>query len=106
MQGRCAICEREERLTRHHLVPRARHHNKRNKRDFAVRSYARWQVSVARVTPRFIQVLTAKQLERDFNTIAKLRAHPEIAKFARWIAARPNGFRAAMRSSKAVRTAR
>ncbi len=52
------------------------------------------------------QVLSEKQLEREFNTVAKLRAHPEIAKFAAWIVARPSGFRAAMRSSKAVRAAR
>ncbi len=106
MQGRWAICEREERLTRHHLVPRARHHNKRNKRDLA-RPVVREVAGICRSCHSQIrQVLTEKQLEREFNTIAKLRAYPEIAKFARWIAARPNGFRAAMRSSKAVRAAR
>lgn len=32
--GDCAICGREETLTRHHLIPRTRHYNKRNKREF------------------------------------------------------------------------
>ena len=33
--GRCGLCGREpERLTRHHLIPRTRHANRRNKRDF------------------------------------------------------------------------
>jgi hypothetical protein len=52
------------------------------------------------------QVLSEKQLEREFNTISKLRAHPEIAKFAAWIGKKPSGFRALMRSSKAGRAAR
>ena len=106
MHGRCAICEREERLTRHHLIPRTRHHNKRNKREFA-REVVRQAAGICCPCHTQIhQVLTEKQLEREFNTIAKLLAHPEIAKFARWIRARPTGFRAAMRSSKAVRAGR
>jgi hypothetical protein len=51
-------------------------------------------------------VLTEKQLEREYNTIAKLRAHPEIAKFATWIRTKPGGFRAAMRSARGLRETR
>ncbi|MEO8045627.1 MAG: hypothetical protein ABI674_12050 [Spartobacteria bacterium] len=106
MEGRCALCEREGRLTRHHLIPRTRHHNKRNKRDFA-RAEVREIVGLCRSCHSQVhQLLTEKQLERDFNTVAKLRSHPEIAKFADWIRAKPSGFRAAMRSSKAVRASR
>jgi 5-methylcytosine-specific restriction endonuclease McrA len=92
--GRCAICGRDETLTRHHLIPRTRHHNKRNKREFK-RATVKEVVGVCR--PCHSQVhalLTEKELERDFNTIAKLRAHPEVAKFAGWIASKPRGFRA------------
>ncbi|HJT80231.1 MAG TPA: hypothetical protein VJ719_03455 [Chthoniobacterales bacterium] len=39
------------------------------------------------------EVLTEKELERDFNTVDKLKRHPEIAKFARWIQGKPRGFR-------------
>ena len=39
------------------------------------------------------EVLTEKKLERDFNTIEKLRQHPEVAKFVRWIRNKPRGFR-------------
>ena len=51
-------------------------------------------------------LLTEKQLERDFNTVEKLRAHPGIAKFAVWLGRKPSGFQPLMRSSKAVRDAR
>ncbi|HEY3663038.1 MAG TPA: hypothetical protein VGL24_07790, partial [Chthoniobacterales bacterium] len=106
MEGRCALCEREERLTRHHLIPRTRHHNRRNKRDFP-RDEVRTVVGLCRSCHSQVhQLLTEKQLEREFNTVTKLRAHPEIAKFVEWIRSKPSGFRAAMRSSKAVRAGR
>lgn len=102
VQGRCAICHREERLTRHHLIPRTRHHNKRNKRDFD-RASVHEVVGICRSCHSQIhQVLTEKQLEREFNSIEKLRAHPEIAKFATWMRAKPNGFGAAMRKFKVL----
>ena len=106
MHGICAICEREERLTRHHLIPRTRHHNKRNKREFP-RPLVHAVVGICRSCHSQIhQLLTEKELERDYNTVARLRNHPEIAKFAAWIGSKPSGFRAAMRSSKAVRASR
>ena len=96
MTGRCAICRREETLTRHHLIPRTRHHNKRNKRDFD-RASVKQVVGICRSCHSQIHaVLSEKELEREFNTLEKLRAHPEVGKFARWIAKKPSGFRAAI----------
>ena len=93
---RCAICEREETLTRHHLIPRTRHHNKRNKRDFD-RATVKAVVGMCRPCHSQIhRLLSEKQLERDFNVLEKLRSHPEILKFAEWIRKRPRGFKAAM----------
>ena len=93
MTGRCAICHREEALTRHHLIPRTRHHNKRNKREFD-RAVVKEVVGICRPCHSQIHaLLTEKELEREYNTIAKLRGHPEVAKFARWISKKPRGFR-------------
>lgn len=97
MTGRCVICEREETLTRHHLIPRTRHSNKRNKRDFA-RTVVKQVVGICRPCHSQIHgLLTEKELEREYNTVANLKAHPGIAKFAEWIASKPRGFKAAMR---------
>lgn len=91
--GTCAICGREESLTRHHLIPRTRHHNKKNKRDFE-RSLVRQVAGLCRPCHSQIHsLISEKELERDYNTIAKLKAHPGVAKFAEWIAAKPPGFR-------------
>jgi Fe-S oxidoreductase len=99
--GKCAICGREETLTRHHLIPRVRHRNKRNKREFD-RVTVKEVVGICRPCHSQIhQLFTEKDLERAYNSIDKLRAHPELAKFAAWISAKPRGFRAAMRRSNA-----
>jgi 5-methylcytosine-specific restriction endonuclease McrA len=93
MHGECAICGREETLTRHHLIPRTRHHNKRNKREFD-RGTVKRTVGICRPCHSQIHaLLTEKELERDYRTVEKLRAHPEVKKFAAWIATKPRGFR-------------
>ena len=100
MNGICAICGREEALTRHHLIPRTRHHNKRNKREFP-RAEVRRTVGVCRPCHSQIHVLlTEKELERDYPTIERLRAHPELMRFAEWIATKPRGFRCKTRASE------
>ena len=97
----CAVCGREETLTRHHLIPRTRHHNKKNKRDFE-RAVVRQVVGICR--PCHSQVhalLSEKELEREYNTVAKLKTHRGVAKFAQWIATKPRGFRVAMQRTRA-----
>ena len=99
MTGTCAICGRGETLTRHHLIPRTRHRNKKNKRDFE-RAVVRQVVGLCRPCHSQIhQLLSEKELERKFNTVPRLKAHPGIAKFAAWIAAKPAGFKAAMQGA-------
>lgn len=103
MEGRCAICGREETLTRHHLIPRTRHSNKKNKRDFP-RPLVRQIVGICRPCHSQIHaLLSEKELEREYNTVEKLKAHPGIAKFADWIATKPRGFKAAMQRSADIR---
>ena len=83
-------------MTRHHLIPRTRHHNKRNKREFE-RAVVRQVVGICRPCHSQIHaLLSEKELEREFNTIAKLKEHPGIARFAEWIATKPRGFKAAV----------
>lgn len=97
----CAICGREETLTRHHLIPRTRHHNKRNKREFE-RAVVHQIVGICRSCHSQIHaLLSEKELEREYNTIAKLKAHPGIATFAAWIATKPRGFKASVQRSTA-----
>jgi len=92
---RCELCRRQvARLTRHHLIPRARHANGCNKREFdrtEVHTRVAW---ICRPCHDHVHaVFTEKTLEREFNTIEKLRADPGIRRFLDWIGTRPPGFR-------------
>ena len=96
----CAICGREETLTRHHLIPRTRHANKRNKREFD-RKVVKQIVGICRPCHSQIHaVLSEKQLEREWNTVERLLAHPEVKKFALWIRSKPRGFKPLSRGAK------
>jgi hypothetical protein len=99
MEGKCAICGRQETLTKHHLIPRTRHHNKRNKHEFD-RTTVKRTIGICRPCHSQIHaVLTEKQLEREYPTIEKLLTHAEVRKFAEWVATKPRGFRCATRKT-------
>jgi hypothetical protein len=85
MKDKCALCEREEcEVTGHHLIPRMRH-NKKVKREVApeVRNF---KTPFCRPCHDQVHALfTEKQLEREFNSIEKLLAHPDVCKWLAWI---------------------
>jgi hypothetical protein len=89
----CELCRRHvAQLTKHHLIPKTRHKNKRNKRDFnreEIHTRVAW---LCRPCHKMVHAtLTEKELEREYNTLNALRGHPEIAKFSAWISTRPDG---------------
>ena len=90
--GECGLCGRRvERLTRHHLVPRTRHKNKRNKKTFDRQEIHR-TVGLCPPCHRHIHtVLDNKELERDYNTIEALKSHSDIQRFVAWIGKKPHG---------------
>lgn len=98
--GVCALCGRAETLTRHHLIPRTRHHNKRNKREFD-RDTVRETVGLCQPCHSQLHALfTEKELEREWNTLDRLRAHPDVTAFVAWVAGKPRGFRLRQRRER------
>lgn len=91
-EGACELCGRiVERRTRHHLIPRTRHGNKRVKRDFSREELNR-TVPLCPACHRHIhRTLTEKELEREYNTVRALLSHPDISGFVRWIEKKPHG---------------
>lgn len=87
----CDLCERSvPEVTRHHLIPRTRHKNKKNKKIFSREEVRERLIMLCRLCHRNIHAqLTEKQLEYDYNTIEKLLEHPEIKKFTDWIKNKP-----------------
>ena len=93
----CELCGRTVSIvTRHHLVPRTRHSNKRNKKQFSreeVKTRIAW---LCQPCHDHVHVLfSEKTLERDLNTLELLAAHPEVKRFLAWICKRPADFRPA-----------
>ncbi len=86
------MCGRSvQRLTRHHLVPRTRHKNKKNKKTFDRREIHH-TVGLCSPCHRHIHtVLDNKELERDYNTLEALRAHPDVERFVAWVGKKPHG---------------
>lgn len=100
MTGPCALCGREETLTRHHLIPRTRHRHKRNKRLFA-RDLVRQTVGLCPPCHRQVHALfSEKELEEKLRTVETLRGHPALQKFLEWIRKKPAGFRPQTRRTK------
>src|SRR4051812_45266188 len=93
--GICQLCGRNEiEVTRHHLIPRTRHANKRNQKLFDREDVRTRLADLCRPCHGFIhKVLTEKELEREYNTLEALRSQPEIARFAAWVARRPAGLK-------------
>lgn len=88
----CELCGRAAiDLTRHHLIPRTRHKNKRNKKTFDRQEIHR-TVDLCRPCHRHIHAtLDNKTLEREYNTVEALLSHPDIRRFVDWIRKKPQG---------------
>jgi hypothetical protein len=50
-------------------------------------------------------LFTEKQLEREFNTLERIAAHPDVGRFVEWIRTKPAGFHSTTRKSSITRSA-
>jgi 5-methylcytosine-specific restriction endonuclease McrA len=90
--GTCGLCGRVvESRTRHHLIPRSRHGNKRVRRAFTREELHRTVPLCPACHRQVHRSLSEKELERGYNTVAALLSHPEISRFVRWIQDKPHG---------------
>ena len=106
MSGICELCRRAVSvLTKHHLIPKARHSNKRNQREFDRREVKQRLAWFCRPCHTHVHALfTEKTLERELNTLALLAANSEVAKFVSWIRGKPDGFKPTSQASNGKRT--
>ena len=77
----CPICEREigEPCDEHHLLPKSKG--------------GRETIRLHKICHSKIHsVFNRNQLSRDYNSIEKIRKHPEIEKFITWVSNKPPTF--------------
>lgn len=87
----CELCGREVgELTEHHLIPRTRHSNRRNKRDFSRDEVKDRTLMLCGACHDTIHAtFTNKELERAYNTRQALLNAEPIRKFIRWVRKQP-----------------
>ena len=82
----CELCMREVvETSEHHLIPKTRHKNRKNKKSFDREEV---KVVVDLCQPCHSQIhnlFTEKELERSFNTIDLLKSEERMSKFLVWI---------------------
>jgi len=84
-EGECELCEREMPLTKHHLIPREVHEWYK-KHEGMTRELLHTGVMLCRPCHSCVHKFEDnKTLARDFNTLAKLKAHEKMPKWINYI---------------------
>jgi hypothetical protein len=96
--GRCQLCGRrvgEDRLTRHHLLPRSRARKmkrRRKSRQQLERRDPGRTVVVCGPCHRNVHVSIGNtDLGRGYDSVEALRNHPGVQRFTEWVKNKPHG---------------
>lgn len=82
----CDLCGRTvEVRTKHHLIPKTRHKNKKNKRDFERAEVKETVYFCIPCHKQIHKLLTEKELEREYNSLEAIKNHKRVKKFIEWI---------------------
>lgn len=95
----CELCGRNElKLTRHHLIPRARHNKGRTQRKFSKKEMQTEIALLCRPCHSQIHsIFDNHELSSYYHTIERLQAHSEVQKFVNWVKKRPAGLKIRVR---------
>jgi hypothetical protein len=95
--GRCELCDRrvgEDRLTRHHLLPRSR--ARKMKRRSKSRQELKWRnpgrtIALCNPCHRNVHVtISNADLGRGYDSVEALRNHPGVRRFTEWVKDKPH----------------
>ena len=97
-EGICELCGRrvkEDRLTRHHLLPRSRarkmRRRRRSRQELKRRDPGR-TVALCGPCHRNVHLTIANaDLERGYDSVEALRDHPGVRRFTEWVKNKPHG---------------
>lgn len=84
----CELCEREnQKLTKHHLIPKAVHTKKKFIRRFGKKEMLERGIMICKLCHKGIHDIIPKEkdLAESYNTKALLMAHEGIAKHVAWV---------------------
>lgn len=83
----CEMCNREQILSEHHLIPRAVHSKKRFIRRFGKEEMKNRKLMACKLCHDGIHDLIPdeKELAETYNTKEALLAHPKIKEHLKWV---------------------
>lgn len=95
----CELCGRAELpLTRHHLIPQARHNKARTRRSFSREDMKKDIAMLCRPCHSQIhRIFDNHELADYYHTIERLQLHSEVQKFVNWVKKRPAGLKIRVR---------
>jgi len=90
----CVLCKRDvSKISEHHLIPKSKSKNKKVRKMFS-KEHIKKKIGICNLCHNNIHmVLTEKELAFEYNTLEKLREHPDMAKFIKWIENKPDGIK-------------
>jgi hypothetical protein len=82
----CEMCNREKELTFHHLIPKKNHKIKYIREKYSFLNINSYGIKICRDCHKMIhKLIPHKLLALDYNTMEKLKNHPELKKFIEWV---------------------
>ena len=91
----CELCSRKmDALTKHHLIPKTLHKNKRIRKQFTKEQCVTEIVWLCKPCHKTIhRILSEKQMGAQYFSLSALQGHPDINEFVDWIKDKPIGFK-------------
>ena len=81
----CGLCNRENELTRHHLVPRCLHSNKWYKKRYTKEELSKGiKICKNDCHPEIHKLITEKEMGKYYHTISRLLKHNKVKKYLKW----------------------
>lgn len=101
-QPACELCKRSGlKLTKHHLIPRKRHRRRSCQERFDREEMTTRIAMLCQPCHNTVHAhLSEQELEAAYNTLEDLAQHPEIAKFAAWVAKQASDRRIAVKKPR------
>ena len=82
----CELCDREQELTFHHLIPKKNHKIKHIREKYSFLNINSYGIKICRDCHKMIhRLIPHKLLALDYNTKEKLQNHPELKFFFEWV---------------------
>ena len=82
---RCQMCERELKLTKHHLIPLTRHKNKKIKARFSKEELQQLILLCRECHNQIHALISEKDMAETHFTLKSLLHHEGVARFVQWV---------------------